>query len=69
MWFGLVLSVLLLGIAASVIAGVIERYRWIAVVGVIIIIFAGVRMIWEDAHHFLPDYIPAIPRYLGGHAA
>lgn len=69
MWFGLVLSVLLMGVAASVIARVIERYRWIAMVGIVIIIFAGVRMIWEDGHHFLPDYIPAIPRFLGGHAA
>lgn len=66
MWFGLVLSVLLMGIAASVIARVIERYRWIAVLGVLIIIFAGLRMIWEDAHHFLPAYIPAIPSFLGG---
>lgn len=66
MWFGLVLSVLLMGVAASVIARVIERYRWIAVVGIIIIIFAGVRMIWEDGHHFLPAYIPAIPSFLGG---
>lgn len=66
MWFGLVLSVLLMGVAASIIARVIDRYRWIAVLGVIIIIFAGVRMIWEDAHHFLPAYIPAIPGFLGG---
>jgi YjbE family integral membrane protein len=69
MWFGLVLSVLLMGVAASIIARVIDRYRWIAVVGVIIIVFAGVRMIWEDGHHFLPAYIPAIPTFLGGHAA
>lgn len=69
MWFGLVLSVLLMGVAASIIARVIDRYRWIAVIGIIIIIFAGFRMIWEDSHHFWPAYIPGVPTFLGGHAA
>jgi YjbE family integral membrane protein len=66
MWFGLILSVVLMGVAASIIARVIERYRWIAVIGIIIIIFAGTRMIWEDGHNFFPQYIPAIPSFLGG---
>jgi YjbE family integral membrane protein len=66
MVFGLVLSVVLMGVAASIIARVINRYRWIAMVGIVIIIFAGVRMIWEDGHNFLPAYIPAIPGILGG---
>ncbi len=67
MWFGLVLSVILMGIAASIIARVIDRYRWIAVLGIVVIIFAGTRMIWEDAHNFLPQYVPGIPSFLGGH--
>lgn len=67
MWFGLILSVVLMGVAASIIARVIDRYRWIAVVGIVIIIFAGTRMIWEDGHNFLPQYVPAIPSFLGGH--
>lgn len=67
MWFGLILSVVLMGVAASIIARVIDRYRWIAVLGIVIIIFAGARMIWEDGHNFLPAYIPAIPSFLGGH--
>lgn len=67
MAFGLVLSVILMGVAASIIARVIDRYRWIAVLGIIVILFAGMRMIWEDGHNFLPQYIPAIPSFLGGH--
>jgi YjbE family integral membrane protein len=66
MAFGLVLSVVLMGVAASFIARVIEKHRWIAIVGIIIIIFAGTRMIWEDGHTFFPAYIPAIPSFLGG---
>lgn len=66
MAFGLILSVVLMGVAASFIARVIEKYRWIAFVGIVIIIFAGIRMVWEDGHNFLPAYIPAIPAFLGG---
>jgi predicted tellurium resistance membrane protein TerC len=67
MAFGLVLSVILMGVAATIIARVIERYRWIAVVGIVIIIFAGIRMVWEDGHKFFPEIIPALPTFLGAH--
>lgn len=67
MWFGLVLSVIMMGVAASLIARVIDRYRWIAVVGIVIIIFAGFRMVWEDGHNFFPAFIPGVPGFLGGH--
>jgi YjbE family integral membrane protein len=66
MAFGLVLSVILMGVAASFIARVIEKHRWIAVVGIVIILFAGLRMVWEDAHIFFPAVVPAIPSVLGG---
>lgn len=69
MAFGLILSVVLMGAAASVIARVIERYRWIAWVGLVVIVFAAIRMIWEDAHVFFPAQIPPMPTWLGGHAA
>jgi predicted tellurium resistance membrane protein TerC len=67
MAFGLVLSVVLMGVAASVIARIIEKHRWIAVVGIVIIVFAGFRMIWEDVHNFFPAMIPGVPTFLGGH--
>jgi YjbE family integral membrane protein len=67
MAFGLVLSVVLMGVAASFIARIINKYPWIAVVGIDIIVFAGARMVWEDAHNFFPAYIPGIPSSLGGH--
>lgn len=69
MWFGLILSVVLMGVAATIIARVIERYRWIAVIGIIIIIFAGVRMVWQDAHLLLEAYVPPMPAWLGGEHA
>lgn len=65
MAFGLVLSVLLMGVAASVIAGVIQKYRWIAYVGIAVIVIAAIRMLWDDGHTFLPQYIPAMPSWMG----
>jgi len=67
MWFGLVLSVILMGVAATLIAKVIEKHRWIAVVGIVIIVFAGARMVWEGGHIVWPGIVPAMPGFLGGH--
>ncbi|MBL8645733.1 YjbE family putative metal transport protein [Sphingosinicella xenopeptidilytica] len=44
---GLVLSVALMGIAANIIAKYIERYRWIAYFGLIVIIYVAFKMIYE----------------------
>jgi YjbE family integral membrane protein len=45
--FGLALSIALMGIAASFIARLLQRYRWIAYVGLLIILYVALRMIWE----------------------
>lgn len=44
---GLILSVALMGIAANVLARVIERYRWLAYVGLMVILWVAGKMIWE----------------------
>lgn len=44
---GLVLSVVLMGIAASLIARLLERYRWIAYVGLAVIAYVALSMIWH----------------------
>ncbi|KQM85148.1 hypothetical protein ASE67_15920 [Sphingomonas sp. Leaf23] len=44
---GLILSVALMGIAANVLARVIERYRWVAYVGLAVILYVACRMIVE----------------------
>ena len=44
---GLLLSVALMGIAANLIARYIERYRWIAYVGLLVILIVAVRMIHD----------------------
>lgn len=45
--FGLALSIMLMGFAATFIARLLERRRWIAYVGLAIILFVAVEMIWR----------------------
>jgi YjbE family integral membrane protein len=52
--FGLILSVLLMGIAANFIARYIERYRWIAWGGLLVILWVAMKMIYEGAGHVAP---------------
>jgi YjbE family integral membrane protein len=44
---GLLLSVGLMGIAANILAKYIERYRWIAGVGLVIILWVAGKMIYD----------------------
>lgn len=45
--FGLALSIALMGFAATFIARLLERHRWIAYLGLAIILFVAVEMIWR----------------------
>ncbi len=47
---GLTISVILMGVAASLIARMLERYRWIAWVGFAIVLYVALKMIWEGGH-------------------
>jgi len=44
---GLLLSVALMGLAANFIARVIGRYRWIAYIGLVVILYVAGRMIYD----------------------
>jgi YjbE family integral membrane protein len=44
---GLILSVAMMGIAANFIAKYIERYRWIAYVGLIVIVYVAFKMVYD----------------------
>jgi YjbE family integral membrane protein len=48
--FGLVLSIALMGLAASFIARLLQQYRWIAYVGLAIILYVALTMIWDGWH-------------------
>ena len=44
---GLVLSVVLMLVAATLIANILNRHRWIAYIGIAIILFVAGSMLWE----------------------
>ena len=51
---GLVFAVAVMGLAANFIARYIERYRWIAYVGLAVIVYVAGKMIWEGWHDVQP---------------
>jgi len=47
---GLLLSVALMGMAANLIARLLERFRWISYLGLAIVIYVAATMIWSGSH-------------------
>lgn len=47
MVIGLVLSIALMGVAATFIARLLVRHRWIAKLGLLIILYVAIRMTWD----------------------
>ena len=47
MAFGLLLSIALMGLAATWIARLLERHRWIAYVGLVLIVYVAIMMIYD----------------------
>ena len=46
---GLVLSVALMGIAATIIAPLFKRWPWLAYIGLIVILYVALAMIWQGS--------------------
>jgi len=53
--FGLGLSIVLMGVAAGLIARLLNRHRWIAYVGLAIILYVACDMVWRGAHEVWPQ--------------
>ena len=53
---GLILSVALMGLAANIIAKYIERYRWIAYVGLVVVLYVAGKMIWDGWSDVAPHF-------------
>jgi YjbE family integral membrane protein len=47
---GLAISVVLMGAAATLVARMLERFRWLAWIGLALVLYIAVRMIWEGGH-------------------
>ncbi len=57
---GLALSVALMGLAANFVARLLHRHRWIAYVGLAIILYVAVVMMWDGAHEIWSAAKPAL---------
>ena len=52
--FGLLLSIGLMGVAANVVARLLQKHRWIAYVGLAIILYVACEMIYRGAYELKP---------------
>jgi YjbE family integral membrane protein len=53
---GLLLSVALMGAAANLLAKLLERFRWISFVGLAIVVYVALSMIWKGTHAVLAAF-------------
>jgi YjbE family integral membrane protein len=68
---GLLLSIALMGVAAAMIANLLQRYPWISYAGLIIVLYIAVRMIWTggwEIYHAQDEAMRAGPP-VGYHVA
>lgn len=78
--FGLLLSIALMGMAASFIARLLHRYRWIGYVGLAIVLYVALHMMWEGHQDvvrdlgqtaaynaIVPDFMDIRPKAPAGH--
>lgn len=54
---GLVVSVALMGVAASLVARIMQRFPWVAWIGIAIVLYVALHMIWEGWRQVAP-YLP-----------
>jgi YjbE family integral membrane protein len=61
--FGLAVSVVLMGVAATLIAKLLDKHRWIAWLGLVVILYVAADMIFEGTHQ-VADNVPQAYGYL-----
>lgn len=60
---GLAISVVLMGVAATLIATLLNKHKWIAWVGLLVILYVAGDMIWQGTHE-VADRVPEAYAYL-----
>ncbi|MDY6924692.1 MAG: YjbE family putative metal transport protein [Pseudomonadota bacterium] len=70
MVFGLILSIALMGVAATYIAKLLSKHRWIGYVGLVVVLYVALHMIWDGARSVivrtdrLEEFNAAAPAFL-----
>ncbi|WP_293678785.1 TerC family protein [uncultured Phenylobacterium sp.] len=78
--FGLLMSIALMGVAAHAIARLLHRYRWIGFIGLIIVLYVALHMMWQGHREVvddlgytaqynavMPDFLDIKPKPPGAH--
>jgi YjbE family integral membrane protein len=60
--FGLGLSVVLMGLASSVIARLLGKQHWIAWAGLAVFVYVALRMVYDGLDQVVGDALPDLPR-------
>ncbi|MEG1452049.1 TerC family protein, partial [Brevundimonas sp.] len=81
MVFGLVLSIALMGVAATYIAKVLHRFSWIGYIGLVVVLYVALHMIWDGARQVVvrtgntetfnmrvPDFMDISPAEVAKHS-
>ena len=59
--FGLVLSIALMACAANLVAHLLEKYRWLAYVGLAVVGYVALNMVWRGGHEVFGAAMAALP--------
>ncbi len=62
---GLLLSIALMGAASTYIAGLLEKYRWIAYIGLAIVVYVALDMIYKGGMELVTAYQQGQPILFG----
>lgn len=62
---GLILSIALMGLAASYVARLLHKYHWIAWIGLLVILYVAIKMLAEGAIGEFPEQLGFLENYLG----
>jgi len=71
--FGLLMSIGLMGVAAHAIARLLHRYRWIGYIGLAIVLYVALHMMWQGGRDVIDDmgwtaqYNAAVPDFMDIH--
>lgn len=66
---GLALSIALMGFAASFIARLLHNHRWIAYIGLLVILYVAIEMTLKGAYGQWPEQLAFLDFWFGGKAA
>ena len=62
LFIGLALSVTIMGLGANLVARLVQKYHWIAWIGLVVILYVALKMVWEGWH----QVSPVVMGFIGG---